>query len=135
MSHTHAGHIHTLSARTDQRWLAIALAINAGFMAVEVTVGIIASSLALLSDAAHMLTDAGTIALALLAARLARRRPKGAMTYGFGRAEILSAQANGITLLILAAFIVYEAIHRLVEPPVVEASLMLVVGRSPRAGS
>jgi cobalt-zinc-cadmium efflux system protein len=97
-------------------------------MVVEVVVGAIAHSLALLSDAAHMLTDAGAIALALVAARLAQRRAKGAMTFGFKRAEILSAQANGLTLLILAAFIVYEGVRRLITPPDVEASLMLWVG-------
>lgn len=113
---------------TDLRWLTVALAINALFMLVEVAAGVLASSLALLSDAAHMLTDAAAIGLALVAAHLARRRPAGAMTYGFGRAEILSAQANGLTLLILSAFIVYEAVRRLVAPPSVNASLMLGVG-------
>jgi cobalt-zinc-cadmium efflux system protein len=108
--------------------MTIALAINVAFMAVEVTVGIVASSLALLSDAAHMLTDAGAIGLALFAARLANRRPQGAMTYGFGRAEILSAQVNGLTLVILSAFIVYEAIRRLLAPPAVQASLVLTIG-------
>ena len=122
------GHSHGVSAQTDLRWLTVALAINAGFMLVEVAVGVIASSLAVLSDAAHMLTDAGAIGLALYAARLARRRPKGALTYGLGRAEILSAQANGLTLLILACFIVYEAARRLVHPPAVEASLVLAIG-------
>ena len=131
-AHAHAhgmgGHSHGVSAQTDLRWLTVALAINAGFMLVEVAVGVIASSLAVLSDAALMLTDAGAIGLALYAARLARRRPKGALTYGLGRAEILSAQANGLTLLILACFIVYEAVRRLVHPPVVEASLVLAIG-------
>ncbi len=97
-------------------------------MVVEVAVGAIAHSLALLSDAAHMLTDAGAIGLALFAARLARRRPKGAMTYGLGRVEILSAQANGLTLVILAGFIIYEGISRLVHPPQVDASLVLAIG-------
>jgi cobalt-zinc-cadmium efflux system protein len=127
-AHGHGGHSHGVSVDTDLRWLALALAINAAFMVVEVTAGAISHSLALLSDAAHMLTDVGAIGLALFAARLARRRPDGAMTYGFGRAEILSAQANGLTMLILAAFIVYEGVRRLVHPPHVEASLMLVVG-------
>ncbi len=129
-AHDHGlgGHSHGVSAHTDLRWLTVALAINAGFMLVEVAVGVIASSLAVLSDAAHMLTDAGAIGLALFAARLARRRPKGAMTYGLGRVEILSAQANGLTLLILACFIVYEAVRRLVHPPEVEASLVLAIG-------
>lgn len=126
--HSHDGHVHGVSAHTDLRWLTVALAVNALFMLVEVAAGALASSLALLSDAAHMLTDAAAIGLALIAARLARRRPAGAMTYGFGRAEILSAQANGLTLLILSAFIVYEAVRRLVTPPSVNASLMLGVG-------
>ncbi len=71
-------------------------------MVVEVVAGLIADSLALLSDAAHMLTDAGSIALALVAARLAARPPGGRFTFGFGRAEILSAQINGAALLVLA---------------------------------
>jgi cobalt-zinc-cadmium efflux system protein len=94
---------------------------------VEVVVAVLAHSLALLSDAAHMLTDAGAIALSLVAARLAARPAKGAMTYGLKRMEILSAQANGLTLLILAAFITYEAIQRLFSPPEVRGGLILVV--------
>jgi cobalt-zinc-cadmium efflux system protein len=128
--HDRGGHTHGVSVRTDLRWLTVALAINAIFMVVEVTVGLISSSLAVLSDAAHMLTDAGAIGLALYAAQLARRRPKGAMTYGLGRAEILSALANGLTLLLLSTLIIYEGIRRLVNPPEVEASLMLVIGIS-----
>jgi cobalt-zinc-cadmium efflux system protein len=108
--------------------LALALGINVAFMAVEVTIGIVADSLALLSDAAHMLTDAGAIALALVAARLARRQAGGSMTFGLKRGEILSAQVNGMTMLILSAFIVYEGIRRLVSPPDVEAGLVLWVG-------
>lgn len=96
-------------------------------MAVEVTVGVIAHSLALLSDAGHMLTDAGAIGFSLLALRLAARPARGAMTFGFRRAEILSAQANGVTLLVLAAFIVYEAIRRLFGPPHVHGGLILAV--------
>jgi len=97
-------------------------------MVIEVMVGVIANSLALLSDSVHMLTDAGAIGLALFAARLARRRPKGAMTFGLGRVEILSAQANGLTLIILSGFIAYEGVRRLLSPPQVETSLMLAVG-------
>ncbi len=96
-------------------------------MAVEVTVGVIAHSLALLSDAGHMLTDASAIGFSLLALRLAARPARGAMTFGFRRAEILSAQANGVTLLVLAAFIVYEAIRRLFDPPHVHGGLILAV--------
>src|SRR6516165_8143453 len=103
----------------DRRALGRALILIAAFMAGEVVAGVLASSLALLSDAAHMLTDAGALALSLAAARLASKPARGAMTYGLGRAEILSAQANGVTLLILALVIVYDAIRRLVSPPAV----------------
>ena len=123
----HAGHSHGVSADTDAGKLAVALGLILGLMVLEVTMGAIANSLALLSDAGHMLTDAAAIGLSLLAARLAARPAKGALTYGFKRVEILSAQANGVTLLILAAFISYEAIRRLFDPPHVLAGLMLVV--------
>jgi cobalt-zinc-cadmium efflux system protein len=96
-------------------------------MCAEVVAGILAHSLALLSDAAHMLTDAGALALSLLALRLAARPAGGDSTYGLKRAEILSAQANGATLLVLAALIVYEAIHRLVSPPTVGGWTVLIV--------
>jgi cobalt-zinc-cadmium efflux system protein len=127
VSDHHHHHHHGVSADADQRKLAVALALIVGFMAVEVVAGIVYDSLALLSDAAHMLTDAVAIALALVAARLARRPAAGAMTYGLKRAEILSAQFNGATLLVMALFIVYEAVHRLVDPPVVEGTPLLVV--------
>jgi cobalt-zinc-cadmium efflux system protein len=123
----HAGHSHGVSADADARKLTVALGLILGFMALEVAVGVIAHSLALLSDAGHMLTDAAAIGLSLLAARLALRPARGALTYGFKRVEILSAQANGITLLILAALIVYEAIRRLFNPPHVQAGLILIV--------
>jgi cobalt-zinc-cadmium efflux system protein len=96
-------------------------------MAVEVVAGLLASSLALLSDAAHMLTDAGAIALALVAARLAARPPAGGFTFGLKRTEILSAQLNGATLLALAAVILYEGVRRLIEPPDVEGATVLAV--------
>jgi cobalt-zinc-cadmium efflux system protein len=125
--HSHAGHSHAISADADTGKLKIALALIGGFMAVEVGLGIVASSLALLSDAAHMLTDAAAIALSIVALRLARRPARGAMTFGLKRAEILSAQVNGVTLLILAVIILIEAIRRLVNPPEVERALVLVV--------
>jgi len=127
MSHTPAGHSHGVSADADRGKLLIALALILGFMAAEVVTGIIANSLALLSDAAHMLTDAAAIGLALVAINLARRPAEGRMTFGLKRVEILSAQANGITLLVLAALIAIEAVSRLVSPPSVEGGLILVV--------
>jgi cobalt-zinc-cadmium efflux system protein len=105
----------------------LALVLILAFMAVEVVAGVLASSLALLSDAGHMLTDAAALALSLAAARLAARPAVGAMTYGLGRAEILSAQANGLTLLVLAGLIIYGAIVHLVSPPEVHGAVVLVV--------
>src|SRR3989440_5199183 len=124
----HDGHVHPgRPGSADVGKLAAALGLILGFMAVEVVAGILAGSLALLSDAAHMLTDAAAIGLSLVAARLALRPARGAMTYGLGRAEILSAQANGVTLLVLAAFIAYEGVRRLVSPPDVHGWLVLAV--------
>jgi cobalt-zinc-cadmium efflux system protein len=125
--HSHAGHSHGASAGADRGKLAIALSLILAFMAAEVVTGIVANSLALLSDAAHMLTDAAAIGFSLVAIDLARRPAGGRMTFGLKRAEILSAQANGITLLVLAAIIAIEAVRRLVSPPEVEAALILVV--------
>ena len=124
----HHGHSHAVSPAADRRWLGVALAIVLAFMVVEIVAGILADSLALLSDAAHMLTDAGAIALALVAARLAARPPKGVYTFGLGRAEILSAQVNGAALLVLAGVIAWEAGQRLVDPPDVEGVIVVVVG-------
>lgn len=123
--HAHAGHSHPHTE--DSRRLTVALVLLLAFMATEVVVGIVASSLALLADAAHMLTDAGAIALALFAARLARRPPEGGFTFGYRRAEILSAQLNGATLVGLGTLIGIEGIRRLVEPPEVEGAAVLIV--------
>ncbi|MBE2315588.1 cation transporter [Solirubrobacter sp. CPCC 204708] len=131
MAHDHGhghGHSHGPSADADRRWLTVALLLIVSFMVVEVVVGLIASSLALLSDAAHMLTDAGAIALALVAAGLAARPPTRRFTFGLGRAEILAAQANGATLLVLAGVLALESVRRLFEPPEVEGGLVIVVG-------
>jgi cobalt-zinc-cadmium efflux system protein len=122
----HAHHHHHAPAG-DSRRLGVALALILSFMCVEVVVGILADSLALLSDAAHMLTDAGAIALALVAARLADRPAAGGFTFGLKRAEILSAQVNGATLVALAIVILVEGVRRLIEPPSVEGGLVLVV--------
>ncbi len=129
--HVHAhghGHVHAHGHRTaDRHRLKQALTLILALMVVEVVAGLLASSLALLSDAAHMLTDAGALALSLAAARLAARPAHGSMTYGLGRAEILSAQANGVTLLVLAVLIVYDAVSRLASPPSVQGGVVLVV--------
>ena len=120
-------HSHVHSRARDRRLLAIALGLIAAFMVGEIVAGLLASSLALLADAGHLLTDAAALAGALVASRLAARPARGAWTFGFGRAEIVAAQANGITLLLVGIWIVYGAIRRLVSPPVVHGGVVLVV--------
>jgi cobalt-zinc-cadmium efflux system protein len=123
----HHGHSHGAHGEGDRGRLAAALALILALMVGEVAAGIVAHSLALLSDAGHMLTDAAAIGMSLVALGLARRPAGGAMTFGLRRAEILSAQANGITLLVLALVIGVEAVRRLVSPPDVDAGLVLTV--------
>jgi cobalt-zinc-cadmium efflux system protein len=125
--HSHHHHQHRPSRETERGALKAALALIVTFMLAEVTAGVLASSLALLSDAAHMLTDAAALGVSLVAARLAARPAGGTMTYGLGRAEILSAQGNGVTLLILSVVIVVDALRRLVTPPHVDGGPVLVV--------
>ncbi len=125
--HRHAGHLHEVTVSTDARRLTVALGLIVGFMAVEVVAGILAHSLALISDAAHMLTDAGALGLSLAVLRLVARPSGGNLTFGLKRAEILSAQANGFTLLVLAALIVYGGVKRVVSPPHPAGLVMLIV--------
>ena len=116
-----------MSPDADASKLAIALALIAGFMVIEVVAGVLASSLALLSDSAHMLTDAGAIALSLVAINLAARPAAGKLTFGYKRAEILSAQFNGATLFVLALLIAFEGVRRLITPPDVGGTAVLIV--------
>ena len=122
-----AGHDAHDHAEADQRSLGIALALIGGLLVAEVVAGLVASSLALLADAGHMLTDAAALALALVAAAVARRPPGGSWTFGFQRIEILAALANGITLVIVGIWIVFAGIRRLISPPDVRGGLVLVV--------
>jgi cobalt-zinc-cadmium efflux system protein len=119
--------LHAHDHSGDRRRFALALALIVAFMGGEVAAGLVARSLALLADAGHMLTDAAALAAALAAAALASRPARGAWTFGLGRAEILAAQANGITLLLVAVWIVYSAVRRLVSPPAVHGGIVLGV--------
>ena len=96
-------------------------------MVGEIVAGMISSSLALLADAGHMLTDAAALAFALVASAMAARPAAGRWTFGYSRLEILAAQANGITLGLLALWVVWSAVHRLVSPQDVRGGLVLVV--------
>jgi cobalt-zinc-cadmium efflux system protein len=128
--HEHGGsgvHHHRISPEADRRWLTAALAVIVAFMIGEVVVGLLASSLALVTDAGHMLTDAAALALAIAASKLAQRPARGSYTYGFTRIDAVSAQANGITLLLLAVWFTVVAIRRLIDPPHVAGWPVLVV--------
>lgn len=120
-------HAHGVSVDADRRYLIGALLLLGLFMIGEVIVAVASGSLALLSDAGHMLSDVGAIAAALWAMSLAARPAQGAWTFGWKRAEILSAAANGITLFVVAGIVGVEAIHRLLDPPPVEGGPVLVV--------
>jgi len=127
-AHSHAhDHSHALSADADRRYLTVALVLILGFMAFEVVIGIVAHSLALISDAGHMLTDAGALILSLVVIRLVQRPSGEGLTYGLRRAEVLSGQANGAVLLVLGVLVTYEAISRLLHPPAVSGMLVTVV--------
>ncbi|MGX7679653.1 cation diffusion facilitator family transporter [Jatrophihabitans sp. DSM 45814] len=122
------GHDHAaITPESDRKWLLASLSVIVLFMVAEVVAGLVSGSLALLADAGHMLTDAAALALAILSSRLAQRPARGSYTYGFTRIDAVSAQANGITLLVLAAWFYIEAVRRLVAPSHVGGSLVLVV--------
>jgi len=132
--HSHAdgsGHDHSHGAgayrETDRKALKIAAALTAGFMLVEIAGGLITGSLALLADAAHMLSDSFSLILALVAVGLAARPATANRTFGFKRAEILAALVNGLLLAVVSLWVVYEAIQRLQDPPDVLAGGMLLV--------
>lgn len=120
-------HDHAARAAADRRLLAGALALITAFMAGEIVAGILAGSLALLADAGHMVSDAAALGFALVAASMAARPARGRWTYGFRRLEILAAQANGLTLLLVGAWIVYAAVRRLVSPADVHGGVVLAV--------
>ena len=120
-------HVHAPGPGTDRRLLLGALGLIVGFMAVEVVVGLVIGSLALLADAGHMLTDAAALGLAVVAMRLAARPASGAYTYGWKRAEILSAQINGLTLAVLVVVFTIEGVRRLLHPPDVDGGAVALV--------
>jgi cobalt-zinc-cadmium efflux system protein len=124
--HPHLVHSRRDSARgTPQRLLLIVLSLNFGYMLAEAVGGYYSNSLALLSDAGHMLTDVAALGLSLLAVRFASRPATPRKTYGFYRLEILAALANGVTLMVISLLICYEAYHRLRQPQEVRAWSMI----------
>ena len=120
-------HDHAHRQEGDRKLLIGALALIAGLMAAEIVAGILAGSLALLADAGHLVSDVLALGFAVVAATLAARPAHGRWTYGLGRLEILSAQANGLLLALVGIWIVYGAIRRLVSPVDVHGGVVLAV--------
>jgi cobalt-zinc-cadmium efflux system protein len=125
--HGHDHHHPRGQAADDRRALGAALCLILAFMAAELVAGIVAGSLALLADAGHMVSDAAALAFALFAAAMAARPARGRWTFGFSRLEILAAQLNGLTLLLVGIWILFEAVRRLVSPDAVDGGIVLVV--------
>jgi len=125
-SEPHGGmHRHPVDVGADQRPLVVALCLIGVFIIGEVVVAVLAHSLALLSDAGHMLTDVAALGVSLVALRLAQRPPKGGLTFGLKRAEVLAALISGATLLVLAAVLIFEAALRLASPTPVQGGAVI----------
>lgn len=122
-----AGHSHALPTTQNQKNLLIALALTSTFLVAEVIGGIVTGSLALLSDAAHMLTDASALAISIAAIHIAKRAADAKRTYGYHRFEILAAAFNATMLFLVALYILYEAYQRLKSPAEIQSTGMLVV--------
>lgn len=126
--HDHHHHHHFEETREgNKKGLLIALFITSGIMLLEFFGGLLTNSLALLSDSGHMLSDAASLFLSLIAIWFASRPPSKNKTYGFYRFEILAALFNGITLFVIAGFIVWEAFERFLEPPTVASGTMMII--------
>ncbi len=126
-NHAQHAHANPPGRASSRRRLAAALALVVTYLAVEVIAGLWTGSLALLADAGHMLADAGSLALSLFAMWLADRPAPAAHTFGYRRAEILAALANGVTLIVVAILIAFEAVARLDSPPAVAGAALLAV--------
>ena len=125
MAHAHGPHESGRAA--SRRALAITLALTTSYTLAEVVGGLLTGSLALLADAAHMLSDDLSLGLALFAVWLAQKPPSTERTFGYKRAEILAALANGVTLVAISIWIFFEAYRRLEDPPEILGGWMLVV--------
>ncbi|KDE49352.1 cation diffusion facilitator family transporter [Geobacillus sp. CAMR5420] len=123
----HHGHHHGLGREGSQKGLAAALVITVGIMVLEFVGGLVTNSLALLSDSGHMLSDAASLLLSLLAVWFAARPASPKRTYGFYRFEILAALVNGVALVGIAAWIIWEAVARFVNPPAVASGPMMAI--------
>lgn len=124
--HSHS-HTHGLRREGNRKSLTIAMVITFGIMIAEVIGGFLTNSLALLSDAGHMISDVGSLALSLIAVWFVAKPASSNKSYGYHRFEILAALLNGLTLFMIALFIIWEAYSRFMEPPTVDSGLMMVI--------
>lgn len=122
-----AGHNHALPKGQNQKYLLIAFVLTSTFLVAEVIGGLVTGSLALLSDAAHMLTDASALAIALIAIQIAKRAADSRRTFGYHRFEILAASFNAIMLFFVAMYILYEAYRRFKSPIEIQSMGMLII--------
>src|SRR5689334_22886440 len=130
-------HSHSLDARRgdSRRRMWIALAINAAMLVAEAVGGVLTGSLAVLADAGHVLSDVGSIVLALIAARLATLPAAGRRTFGYQRSEVLAALVNGVLLVVVGVVVAVEAVGRLNDPPTISGGGVLALGVFGLAGN
>ncbi|HEU4606351.1 MAG TPA: cation diffusion facilitator family transporter [Nitrososphaera sp.] len=124
-----------INLQQPKRLLTLALAITAAIAVVEAAGGVLSNSISLVSDSVHMFTDVTAIALSLFAITMAARSHSGAMTFGYHRAEVLAALANGVTLAVISVWVLYEAVLRVMSPRMIDTPLMLVVASIGLAGN
>ena len=124
-----------INLQQPKRLLTLALAITATIAVVEAAGGILSNSISLVGDSVHMFTDVTAIALSLFAITMAARSHSGAMTFGYHRAEVLAALANGVTLAVISVWVLYEAVLRVMSPREIDTPLMLVVASIGLAGN
>jgi cobalt-zinc-cadmium efflux system protein len=123
MSHSHG----PATGAADRRWLLVAVALISTFLVGELLAGLLAHSLALVTDAGHLLSDVAALVVAIVASKIVERPARGAFTYGYARVDALSGQASGITLLLLAVWFAVEAVLRLISPSPADGAVMSIV--------
>jgi cobalt-zinc-cadmium efflux system protein len=124
-----------INLQQPRRLLTLSLAVTASIAVVEAVSGILSNSISLVSDAVHMFTDVMSIVLSLFAVTMAARSHSGAMTFGYHRAEVLAALANGVALAVISVWVLYEAVLRVMSPRVIDTPLMLAAAGIGLAGN
>lgn len=125
--HSHGGHVHAGSSKGEMKK---AILLASTILVIEVLGGIISNSLALISDAGHMLTDVGALLIAFYAIHKSEQKPNDRMTYGYHRSGVLAALINALSLLVITVIIVWEAYNRLIYPTAIENSNVLFITAS-----